>query len=952
VAEPQVTFAALLRKLRTDAGLTQEELAHAAQVSPRSVSDLERGVNLTARKDTARLLADALGLQGQTRTSFEASARGRAAIHGAQAGIGATAVHTLPRDIASFTGRETELARLIDAVDEAASRDGVIGIHAVGGMAGIGKTTLVVHAAYRLADRFPDGQIFLPLHAHTPGQPPVDPADALATLLLAVGVPAGQIPDGIEARMARWRDHVAGRLLLLILDDAAGHEQVRPLLPGSGNSMVLVTSRRHLSALDDATAISLDILPAADAATLLVGLADRKGLSPDDPAVARITQLCGYLPLAIGMLARQLHHHPAWTAADLAADLADSRDRLELMRTENLSVAAAFDLSYAELTPRQHLFFRGLGLFPGQDVDTYAAAALAGISPAEARRELGELYDQHLLSEPARGRYRLHDLLREHARALADADPEADRAAAVRRLMTYYLHSARLADLRLGPYTRPGTQIAEQDPPEHPALSDRNQAQDWLTTERDNLLACISEASRRHDHQITVGMTVALAAYLRMRGPWRQALELHQAAVAAARQAGDQLAEANAHVELGVVRQLTGDYSDASAELEQALDLYQALEDQLGQANALLELGNVRRLRSDYPAAAMMSDRALDLYRNIDEPRGQAGAFRQLGKVLTITGDYRRAAVALEQAITLSRYLHDVVGESGALADLGIVRYVTDDKQSAAEVLEQSLELSQNFGDRFGQGFPLLQLGVVRSSIDDYPGAMSALERALEIYDEFGNKIGVANVWCNIGVVRIQTGDYPGAAQAVERALALYRDLGHRLGIAHALHNLGLIEVRTGNARAAADLFGQCIEIYRALGHANGESDVLPDLGLARMLTGDYPGASELLEQALSICCDQEDRFGEAKARNSIGDLQRSLGNAQAALASHQRALELGRRIGSPHTQAQAWEGIGRSKLALDDSGQGMTALRQALQLYQSMGAAEASALAAELEAG
>jgi transcriptional regulator with XRE-family HTH domain len=322
VGEPPVTFAALLRKLRTDAGLTQEELAAAATVSARSVSDLERGINLTARKDTARLLADALNLTGPARDAFEAVARGLAPAgefspDGLVAGISqagpsaglAAATRTLPRDIASFTGRESELGRLEGAAARSAA---VVGIHAIGGMAGVGKTALAVHVAHRLAERFPDGQVFLPLHGHTPGQRPVDPGDALASLLLTAGISAAQIPPGLEARMALWRDHVADKQLLLLLDDAVGSEQVRPLLPGSAGSLVLVTSRRHLTALEDIEAISLDILPSDEAAGLLVRLAARPGLDPGDAAVTQIVRLCGYLPLAVGMLARQLHHHPAW----------------------------------------------------------------------------------------------------------------------------------------------------------------------------------------------------------------------------------------------------------------------------------------------------------------------------------------------------------------------------------------------------------------------------------------------------------------------------------------------------------------------------------------------------------------------------------------------------------------------------------------------------------------
>jgi hypothetical protein len=274
-----------------------------------------------------------------------------------------------------------------------------------------------VHAAHALAPSFPAGQIFLPLHGHTPGQRPVDPADALASLLLSVGVPAAQIPLGLELRMALWRDKLAGKQLLLLLDDAADSQQVLPLLPGTAGSLVLVTSRRHLTSLEDASSISLDVLSPSEAAGLLAQLAARPDVDADDPAVGEITQLCGYLPLAIGMLARQLHHHRAWTPASVAADLAATRDRLDLMTTENLSVTAAFNLSYEELAPGQQQMFRRLGVHPGTDIDAYAAGALNGTDPGAARRMLEALYDHYLLSEPVRGRYRLHDLIREHARA-------------------------------------------------------------------------------------------------------------------------------------------------------------------------------------------------------------------------------------------------------------------------------------------------------------------------------------------------------------------------------------------------------------------------------------------------------------------------------------------------------------------------------------------------------
>jgi hypothetical protein len=288
---------------------------------------------------------------------------------GAPGAFTAAATRTLPRDTASFTGRGRELARLLEALTPTAADGVALDVHAIDGMAGIGKTTLAVHAAHRLAGSFPDGQFFLPLHAHTPGQRPVGPADALASLLLTAGVAAPQIPPGLEARAARWRDHVAGKKILLLLDDAAGHEQVRPLLPGTAGSLVLITSRRRLAALEDAAQISLDTLSPGDAATLLARLAARPEIRAGDTAVGEITRLCGYLPLAIGMLASQLRNHPAWTADDLAAELAAAQDRLALMRAENLSVGAAFDLSYQDLTPDQQRLFRRLGLVPGPGIE-------------------------------------------------------------------------------------------------------------------------------------------------------------------------------------------------------------------------------------------------------------------------------------------------------------------------------------------------------------------------------------------------------------------------------------------------------------------------------------------------------------------------------------------------------------------------------------------------------
>src|SRR5208282_2775666 len=502
--------------------------------------------------------------------------------------------------------------------------------HAIGGMAGIGKTAFAVHAAHRLAARFPGGQVFLPLHGHTPGQQPVEPVDALGSLLLTAGVPAGQIPPGVEARMALWRDRMAARQLLLVLDDAASSDQVRPLLPGTGGSLVLVTSRRRLTALEDAQAISLDALPPGEAAGLLVRLAVRPGLSSADPGVGEIIRLCGCLPLAIGMAARQLYHHPAWTVAGLAAELAAATGRLELLVTENLSVAAAFDLSYADLTPAQQRLFRRLALHPGPDIDPYAAAALDGTGLAGARRGLEGLYEQYLLTEPAPARYRMHDLIREHARALASRlDPDRDREQATGRLLDYYQHAAaRAQDLLAGqargaPAPAPAP-AAGTVPAAVPVLAGREQALAWARAERTSLLACLDQVTAAGQHARVIALTAALAALLRYDGPWDEAITRHAAAVQAARQIGDRPGQAHALTDLGDARRLTGDYPGAARDLQEALGISRDLGDRPGQAHALTHLGNTRQLTGDYPGAARDLQEAVGISRDLGDRPGQA----------------------------------------------------------------------------------------------------------------------------------------------------------------------------------------------------------------------------------------------------------------------------------------------------------------------------------------
>jgi tetratricopeptide (TPR) repeat protein/transcriptional regulator with XRE-family HTH domain len=950
VAEPPVRFAGMLRQLRAGAALTQEQLAEAAELNPRTISDLERGLATTPHKDTVRLLADALQLGGPARVEFETAARGHT-VPGRARGRGvAAATRTLPRDIASFTGRQHELAELADA---AADAGGVVSIHAIGGMAGIGKTAFAVHAAHRLAGRFPAGQIFLPLHAHTPGQQPVDPADALASLLLTIGVPAGQIPADLEARTGLWRDQLAGRQLLLVLDDAAGSEQVRPLLPGAGGSLVLVTSRRRLTALEDAQTISLDALPPGEAAALLVRLAVRPGLSPADPGVGEITRLCGCLPLAIGMLARQLYHHPAWTVAGLAGELAAATGRLELLATENLSVAAAFDLSYADLTEDQRRLFRRLGLHPGADIDPYAAAAVDGTGLAAARRCLNALYEQYLLTEPGPGRYRMHDLIREHARALASRlDSGDDRQQATGRLLDYYQQAATRAQDLLARQARgaPGP-AAGTVPAAVPVLAGREQALAWARAERLSLLACLDQATAAGQHARVIALTAALAGLLRHDGPWDEAVTRHATAVQAARQIGDRTGEALALTDLGDVRRITGDFAGAVRDLQEALGIYRDLGDRPGEALALANLGNTRRMAGDYPDAVRDLQEALDICRDLgDQPR-RTNVLIIHGQALQAAGDYPAAAQDLREALDIYRDLGDRGGQASALINLGTGEWLTGDYPGAVRDLQEALGICRELGDRLGQVNALTWLGVVRRLTGDYPGAARDLEEALSIGRDLGFLHGQLNALMYLGDVRRLTGDYPGAARDLQEALDFCSERGEWHGRAVVLIFLGVVRRLTGDLPGAARDLQEAVGTFRGAGDRLNLAVALARFAVVRRLTGDYPGAARDLQEALDIARQIASPDAEVMALNESGTLSRIRGDLSQAEACHQQARDLARRTGIALEEAHALAGLGRCARAAGRTAEAEDKLRQALAIFQRIGAAEAADVPAELAA-
>ena len=811
-----VSFADLLKGLRLEAELTQEELATAAKLSARAISDLERGVNHTARKETARLLADALGLAGTARAGFMAAARGR---HESEKpaqdepevlarSIAATTPQ-LPRDIRNFIGREPDLTALMAATQDG----GVVGIYAIDGMAGVGKTTLAVHAAHMLAGQFPDGQIFLQLHAHTAGHRPVDPIDALASLLLTVGVRAHQIPPGLPERASLWRSYLTGKRVLLLLDDAAGHEQVRPLLPATPGSLVLVTSRRHLAALDDAMSFCLNVLPDEDAATMLIRLADRPDLDPADPAVGTINELCGSLPLAIAMLARHLHHRPAWTIAGLADYLAAARDTLELMHAENLSITAAFDLSYQDLTPDQQRLFRRLGLHPGTDIDSYAAAALDDTSLSAARRGLDELFDHHLVTEPVTGRYRMHDLIRRHARTLAEADNADDNDAATRRLIDYYVSAVTAA----GRHFNRGAAVTASLPVMLPELPARADAATWMEAERANLHAVADLAALQRWSDPGIKIVAGMSDFLRTRGHWTQMKVLHMTARETARQAGNRRGEIDALTSLGHIQRLTGEYRAAATTLAEARAISLATQDREGEANVLVVLGVLQRLTVDFPTAIATLTRALQLQDGTGGRAGQTDALNELGNIRRLSGDYAAATECHERALKLSLELGDRLGQADSLRYLGRAHHESGDRAPVGPLYEEALTLYRELDDRAGYGHALNYVGIAQRAAGDEGAADQTQKEALAVYRELGHRLGQAEALNNLGELHIWSA--PADARAYhEQALEVARAMPALFEEARALEGIGASHLKDPEADYAGPGLHQALEIYRRLG--------------------------------------------------------------------------------------------------------------------------------------
>lgn len=846
-------FGVQLRCCRESAGLSQEQLAELADLSIRAIRDLERGRTARPHPGTLRRLADALALQGQARAEFTTAGRPRAALRHLAAEPGTAGVELrdahrdalrrvldgpvavpgqpagtptarsvvpaqLPPTVVDFTGRSRELERM-DSLLRAA--DGVP-ILAIAGAPGVGKTALALHWAHRAAARYPDGQLYLNLRGYDPDRP-VDADDALGQFLRALGVGAAEIPPETAARSALMRTRLAGQRVLVLLDNASGEEQLRPLLPGAASCAVVVTSRDRLAGLvarDGARRLDLDVLPTVEAVALLGNLiGDRARRHP--AATAELAERCAQLPLALRVAAELATARPDVEVADLASELADDQRRLDLLDAggdQRSGVAAVLSWSYRHLPAEAARAFRLLGIHPGREYDCWALAALADIDLAPARRALATLARAHLLDEHEPERYAMHDLLHAYARRLADEiEPEPARRAAQTRLFDAYRHAAAEAMNTLHPTERMRRPEVPPAGTPVPALAD-GVAAAWLDAEHRNLVAvCVHAAQHgRPGHALDIVMIVWRQLYV--RGRYDDALALSGLVLPIARAAGDRATEAQILGHVSSVWLRLGQPERAIGPLTDSLTVLRAAGIRRQEGGTLVNLGV-------YYARLGQFDRAADCLRQSlrigDELGDRAVSAYSLGNLAEVYRLQRRDEEALEhiqRALAIFREIGQRVDESAALGNIGDIHERLGHYPLAIEYLRQALSIDRETGNRSGEGSVLNSLGTVLRRMGRYPEAVDHHRRALELHRQTGNPGLQIEALNGLGEALRATDEFDEAWTCHESALALLGDGTEPREQARAYDGLAQVCAARGDQEGACRLWRRALARYVDIG--------------------------------------------------------------------------------------------------------------------------------------
>jgi len=801
----------------------------------------------------------------------------------------------VPVDTRTFTGRTAELAELAAAAAEAS---GALVISALDGLGGIGKTALAVHAAHHVADRFRDGQLFIDLRGYSPGAEPVRPADALAYLLRSLGVPPRAVPEGMAERAALYRERLADSRTLILLDNAADPEQVRPLLPGSPGCLVLITSRNRLAGIDGARALNLGILGERESVSLLAKVAGPGRGLDDSPEVRELARLCGYMPLALRIVAARLRHHGTLTVENLIAELGDEDRRLDGLTDGERDLSSVFRSSFEALSAPERGLLRLLGPTAGPDIDAYAAAHLADVDLATAEHLLDALVDRNLLIQQRAGRYTLHDLVRSYTRTLIDQE-DGEARAARDRLLDYYQHTGWIAARHQSAMHWRAQSFPEPSGPA-PEMPDLAASLSWFRAEQANLIAAVSARSTPPERRID--LTAALAGYLLLDGPWPQAAQLHEAAARDARELGEGLASANALCNLSqILRQIGPDRFDRAAEsAEQALQIYRELGHRGGEADALYRMGQLSYAQGR-PADAMATHRlALPLAQEVGDPYAEALIRHSLAQCGDLISQREEARLQIGIAVEIYRELDRPQQEAFGLSTLTHLQISGGELGAAADNCRRGLAIGREYGHRQVEAGALTNLARIHGMTGEHEQAHTEFRSALAIYEELGYQTGVTMVLAFLGPARTSAGDLDSAIEYLERGYVGLETAGaHVYTQVELMRELGFARYLTGDAEGLA-LVKQALDMYRGeLDDPQGLAATLIRLGRVALDQDEPTMALDRYGEALRLTQAAEMLIDEAHALDGLAHCHEKLADPVRARENLSAAVRLYRRMGT-----------------------------------------------------
>ncbi|XVU22941.1 ATP-binding protein [Actinoplanes sp. CA-054009] len=712
---------------------------------------------------------------------------------------------TLPPDLEQFTGRTAELRRLREAL----SADGPAVIAAIEGMAGVGKTQLALRAAHQLPH---DRTLFVSLRGFDPdpGHPPADPIAVLDGFLRLLGVPGSSVPHDLAAGRRLYNERLAGTRTLIVLDNAVGADQVRPLLPDVPGCAVLVTSRRSLDALHPAVSVGLDVFGPEEALRLLTDEIGPTAVRDDPEAAARVTELCGRLPLALGLIAAQVRAKPGWRLADHAEWLGERRRAGRL----DDGVALALDQSYRSLDADRQRLLRLVALHPAEDFDAHAAAALTGGDLETVRAGLRQLCDDHLIRLAGDGRYTQHDLIRVHAAELAhEHERPAERRAALTRLLDHYLATAVAAMAILYPTGADRRPRAPETATTAPALPGPEAASAWLSAEHAALMAVAAFAADHEWPSHTTRLAEVLFYYL-LYTSYRDLLAVNERAAAAARSAGDALAEAKALSAQGVAFTSLGRTEPAADRLERSAGLFRGVNDVRGQAHAVINRANLEFYHRGPAASKVHYEKAYALYREADDRIGEARALHNLGYNEGTLGNFDEAIDFLTRGLAVHQEVGDLDGAAKALSNMANIEARRGRLDEAREHCREALELCRRLGNRSFEADALDALGLVHTRLGEPERAIELHERALALKREVGDRVSEADILNGLGEATRAAGRLGASIAHFEAALAITGADGMAEQRARAYTGLGLCLDGQGDRAAARTFLQRALDLY------------------------------------------------------------------------------------------------------------------------------------------